>query len=155
MNNRILIDTGPLVSLFDAGDNNHKKAINFLKKCEYRFISTLAVYTEVSYFLSINQKAQQDFFDWVIHRGIIIADINQHDISRITELMKKYSDLPMDFADASLLVTAEKTGIMEIVSSDNDFDIYRLNGKKKLNNVYYSDLMRRRRTKGSGGAEKN
>lgn len=142
MNNRILIDTGILVALFDVGDNKHKDALGFFKKCEYRFISTLAVYTEVSYFLSINQKAQQDFFDWVTHRGIIIADINQHDIPRIAELMKKYSDLPMDFADASLLVTAEKSGIMEIISFDKDFDIYRLSGKKKLNNVYLASLLK-------------
>jgi predicted nucleic acid-binding protein len=42
----------------------------------------------------------------------------------------------MDFADATLVVTAEKTGIKEIISLDKDFDIYRLPGKEKIRNVY-------------------
>ena len=103
---------------------------------EYSFISTLAVLTEVSYFLSANIKAQYDFYEWVTYKGVIISDINQHDIPRILELTKKYADLPMDFADATLVVAAEKTGIREIISLDKDFDIYRLPGREKIRNVY-------------------
>lgn len=136
MNERILIDAGPLIALFHPKDNNYSLIKDFFNKYEYRFISTLAVYAEVSHHLKFNPQYQQNFFEWVTLRGIILADINQHDIPRIAELMKKYADLPMDFADASLLVTAEKTGIMEIISFDKDFDIYRLPGNKKLKNVY-------------------
>ena len=102
----------------------------------YLFISTLAVFTEVSHFLSVNIKAQIDFFEWAMFHGVIIADINQNDLLRISELTKKYADLPMDFADASLVVAAEKTGIKEIISLDKDFDIYRLPGREKIKNVY-------------------
>jgi len=42
----------------------------------------------------------------------------------------------MDFADATLVITAEKTGIREIISLDRDFDIYRLPGKEQIHNVY-------------------
>jgi len=111
---------------------------NFLIRNKFCFISTLAVFTEVSYFLSVNPNAQQDFFEWVMHKGVIISDINQHDIPRIAELVKKYTDLPMDFADATLVVTAEKTGIKKIISLDKDFEIYRLPGKEKIKNVYYN-----------------
>jgi predicted nucleic acid-binding protein len=55
---------------------------------------------------------------------------------RIVELTGKYADLPMDFADATLVVTAEKTGVREIISLDRDFDIYRLPGKELIRNVY-------------------
>ena len=106
-----------------------------MKKSKYGLISTLAVFTEVSYFLSVNIKAQQDFYEWVTYHGVIVSDINQHDMPRIAELTKKYADLPMDFADATLLVTAEKTGIKKIISLDKDFDIYRL-GREKIKNVY-------------------
>ena len=136
MPDRILIDAGPLVALFHTGDNHHRKVRDFLLNHQYSFISTLAVFTEVSYFLSENKNAEQDFFKWVMLKGVIISDINQHDIPRIMELTAKYADLPMDFADATLVITAEKTGIRKIVSLDKDFDIYRLPGKEKIRNVY-------------------
>ena len=86
--------------------------------------------------LDFSVNAQQDFYEWVIRHGVIIADINQHDMPRVAELIKKYSDLPMDLADATLVVTAEKTGIREIISLDRDFDVYRLPGRELIHNVY-------------------
>jgi len=133
---RILIDSGPLVALFDADDRYHSEVKNFLTKHQYRFISTIAVYTEVSHMLSFSVYAQRNFYEWTNCNGIIISDINQHDMPRIIELTTKYSDLPMDFADATLIISAEKTGIREIISLDKDFDIYRLPGKEQICNVY-------------------
>jgi predicted nucleic acid-binding protein len=135
---RILIDSGPLIALFDADDHHHQKIQAFIKKTQFCFISTLAVFSEVSHMLDFSVNAQQGFYQWVMHKGVIIADINQHDMPRLIELTKKYSDLPMDFADATLVVTAEKTGIREIISLDKDFDIYRLPGKELIRNIYYS-----------------
>ena len=53
-----------------------------------------------------------------------------------SELTEKYSTLPMDFADATLVITAEKTGIRKIISIDRDFDMYRLPGKEQIRNLY-------------------
>ena len=134
----ILIDAGPLIALFDSSDNFHNKVNVFLSKKSYRFISTLAVFTEVSHMLDFNTHAQHDFYEWVMCKGVYIADINQNDMPRIVTLTEKYSDLPMDFADATLVVAAEKTGICEIISLDKDFNIYRLPGKEKIFNVFHS-----------------
>ncbi|MCL2251423.1 MAG: PIN domain-containing protein [Treponema sp.] len=136
MPDRILIDAGPLVALFHSGDNHHKRVKEFFIKNHYSFISTLAVFTETTYFLSVNINALRDFYEWVMHKGVIISDINQNDIPRIVELTEKYSDLPMDFADATLVIAAEKSGIRKIISLDKDFDIYRLPGREKIKNVY-------------------
>jgi len=133
---RILIDSGPLIALFDADDKYHRGVRNFFKEHQYCLISTLAVFTEVSHMLNFSVKAQLDFYEWVMYKGVILSDINQNDIPRIMELTEKYADLPMDFADATLVVTAEKTGIREIISLDRDFDIYRLPGKERIRNVY-------------------
>ena len=136
MHDRILIDTGPLVALFHTGDNFHRSIRDFLGKNQYRFISTLAVFTEASHLMSVNVNAQQDFYEWAVYHGVIICDINQHDLPRIAEFTKKYSDLPMDFADATLVIAAEKTGIRKIISLDKDFDIYRLPGREHIHNVF-------------------
>jgi uncharacterized protein len=46
---------------------------------------------------------------------------------RMRELMEKYSDLPMDFADASLVTIAEVLNLDRIFTLDSDFKIYRVN----------------------------
>ena len=132
MHGKILIDSGPLIALFDVDDKFHKEVQDFFSKHDFGFISTLAVFTEVSHMLDFSVNAQQDFYQWAMHHGVIISDINQNDMLRLVELTKKYEDLPMDFADATLVITAEKTGIWEIISLDKHFDIYRLSADKSL-----------------------
>lgn len=132
----ILIDAGPLIALFDSSERHHRPVRAFLKKRPWRFVSTLAVITEVSHILDFDYRAQKDFYRWVMLKGVIISDINQNDFPRIAELTQKYADLPMDFADATLVVTAEKTGIRRIISLDRDFNVYRLPGKEAIQNVY-------------------
>jgi len=136
--NSILIDAGPLIALFDSSERHHHKVREFLKEHSYRYVSTLAVLTEVSHMLDFSIKAQKDFYEWVMYKGVIISDINQNDMPRVVELTDKYADLPMDFADATLVITAEKTNIREIISLDKDFDVYRLPGKERIHNVYRS-----------------
>lgn len=41
-------------------------------------------------------------------------------------LMQKYRDRPMDLADASLVVAAERLGLHRVFTLDSDFHIYRL-----------------------------
>jgi hypothetical protein len=136
MLNTILIDTGPLIALFDKDDKYHKKIIDFIKNKNYKFISTTAVLTEVTHMLDFNVNVQILFLEWVMKEGLIIHEIKQENIIRIIELTKKYCDRPMDFADATLVIAAEQTGIKKIISIDSDFDIYRLPGKVKIENVF-------------------
>jgi predicted nucleic acid-binding protein len=132
----ILIDAGPLIALFDSGDKHHGGVRSFLKKNPYRYVSTIAVFTEVSHMLDFNSKVLRDFYEWVMYKGVIISDINQNDMLRLIELTDKYANVPMDFADATLVITAEKTGIRQIISLDKDFYIYRLPGKEQIKNIY-------------------
>jgi uncharacterized protein len=71
-----------------------------------------------------------------MNEGVILQEISQKDMFRIVELSKKYSDRPMDFADATLVIAAEKTGIREIISIDSDFNIYRLPGREMIQNIF-------------------
>ena len=132
----VLIDSGPLIALFDASEKHHRSVRAFLKKHPYRYVSTLAVITEVSHMLDFSTAVQRDFYEWVMCKGVIISDINQNDMPRLVELADKYADLPMDFADGTLVITAEKTGIREIISLYKDFDVYRLPGREWIRNIY-------------------
>lgn len=134
MLNTVLIDAGPLIALFDRDDTYHTSILEFIKKTNYRFISTTAVLTEAMHMLDFNVVVQIGFLEWIMKEGVIIHEIKQSDIKRITELTKKYDDRPMDFADATLVIAAEERKIRQIISIDSD--IYRLYNKVKIENIF-------------------
>jgi len=66
----------------------------------------------------------------MLKRGLFaLAHLSSDDADHACDLMGRYTDTPMDFADASLVVTAEKTGITRILTFDRHFYAYRINGK--------------------------
>jgi hypothetical protein len=136
----ILIDTGPLIALFDKDDKYHMGIKDFIKKNRFKFVSTAAVVTEVTHMLDFNINAQIGFLEWIIREGLVLHAISQKEIIRVIELCKKYQDRPMDFADATLVVTAEQTGLREIISIDTDFDVYRIFKKERIENIFRRKL---------------
>lgn len=130
-----LIDAGPVIALFDNSDQYHLQVLNFLREYEGRLISTWPVLTEVCYMLDFNTQTQLDFLDWVRDGGIEIHNLEQWQIGGIREKMEKYSDLPADFADTSLLEVAKARNIKNIITIDRDFGIYRLSKGKGLTNL--------------------
>ena len=132
---KILIDSGPLIALFDASDKYHARAINFIKNNKSILITTIASVTETLHLLDFNRNAQIDFLEWVNKGAVEIQNIENSDFSRIRELISKYRDLPMDFADACLVFLAEKLNINMVATIDRDFTIYRIKGRRKFNVV--------------------
>lgn len=130
-----LIDAGPIIALFNKNDKFHHQIKAFLKDYQGFLTTTWPVVTEVSHMLSFNVQTQIDFLTWIKLGGVLIEEIHAKDIERIIELSKKYSDVPMDLADSSLIVIAELTGINEIISIDKDYYIYRTKTRKALNNL--------------------
>jgi len=129
---KILIDSGPLIALFDASDKYHHDAVNFIKTNKYPLVTTLASITETLYLLDFNRNAQIDFLEWV-HRGAVeLQHIGNNDFGRLKELTEKYRDLPMDFADSCLVYLAEKLNLNTIATIDRDFTIYRIQGRRKF-----------------------
>ena len=129
---KILIDSGPLIALFDASDKYHHEAVNFIKTNKCPLVTTLASITEALHLLDFNRNAQIDFLGWV-HRGAVeIHNIENNDFKRLKELTEKYRDLPMDFADSCLVYIAEKLKLNTIATIDRDFSIYRIQGRRKF-----------------------
>ena len=129
---KILIDSGPLIALFDRDDKHHLPSVEFIKNNRSELITTLASITEVLHLLDFNRNAQVDFLSWVNGGAITVEPITVDDFHRLKELIVKYADLPMDFADACLVYLGEKLNIDRIATIDRDFDIYKLKGKKSF-----------------------
>jgi len=127
---KILIDSGPLIALFDRNDKYHLASLKFIKNNNSELVTTLASITETLHLLDFNRNAQIDFLGWVNAGAVTLEPISSDDLQRIKQLTIKYSDLPMDFADACLVLLGEKLTISTIATIDRDFDVYRLKGKK-------------------------
>ncbi len=127
---KILIDSGPLIALFDSSDKYHEKSVDFIKTNKYPLITTLASITETLHLLDFNRNAQIDFLEWISRGAVEIHNIENNDFKRLKDLTEKYRDLPMDFADSCLVYIAEKFNIHTIATIDRDFTIYRIKGKK-------------------------
>lgn len=136
MQNRAVIDSGPLIALFDRDDEFHERIKQFLQQYCGRLYSTTPVLTEVTHLLDFSITSQLDFLRWVHSGAIELIDINQADLKVICQLTEKYADRPMDFADASLVLVAEKLRLEQVISIDEDFFVYRTPSNRYLQNLF-------------------
>jgi uncharacterized protein len=132
----ILVDAGPLIALFDKDDRFHAPALAFLKNFSGKLLSTWPVITEASHLLGFNVKVQVSFLEWMQRGALTLLSIERPHLERIITFMNKYADVPMDLADASIMVMAEATGVMDVFTIDADYYIYRTKSRKALNNVF-------------------
>lgn len=120
---KTLIDAGPLIALFDKDDNYHMPVKRFMASYEGILVTTWPVITEVMYMLDFNVNVQMDFLYWIERGALNIAPLDKRHIMRMIELSEKFSDVPMDFADATLMVVSETQNIKEIITIDSDFKV--------------------------------
>ncbi len=126
----VLVDTGPLVAVVDVSDKDHRRCVDALKRLSDSMISTWAVITEAAYLLGQTQNpvdSQDALLETLDRQVVVIAELGREDIPRIRALIRKYRDLPMDLADASLVRVAERDAIRQVFTLDRrDFEVYRL-----------------------------
>ena len=128
-----ILDTGPWVALIDRSESRHTDCVQWLKNFSGRLYSTEAVLTEVLYILNFSITAKCAALDFVLESVVEIVPSNIESLKKTKNLMKKYADLPMDFADATLVCLATQTGMQNIVTFDKkDFGIYKLPKKKSF-----------------------
>jgi hypothetical protein len=127
----VLMDTGPWVALIDRSEERHEECVQWLRDFRGNIFSSEAVLTEVLYLLNFSSRARSAALDFVLSGAIISVPPSLESLKRVKKLMEKYKDIPMDYADASLVSIAEDLSITEVVTFDvKDFSIYRLSSKQ-------------------------
>ena len=130
---RVIMDTGPWVALVDRSESRHGECVEWLKQFEGEIFTSEAVLTEVLYLLNFSSKAQSAAFDFILTGAIVLVPSSIESLKMAKRLMEKYQDLPMDFADATLVSLAHDLSIDHIVTFDRkDFSIYRLHKKRSF-----------------------
>jgi predicted nucleic acid-binding protein len=123
----ILVDTGPLVALFDPKDREHECCVNELKKIRQPLRTTVPVLTEAFHMLGPASIGSDRLREFVLKAGLPVWWLQRATLARAFELMDMYADHPMDLADASLVVAAESLGTRRVFTLDRkDFEVYRV-----------------------------
>lgn len=139
----ILADSGFWIALGNRRDRHHERAVRAAKKYSAEgFVTTWPVLTEVVHLIAHRvHPAQAVAFVRDVTRGAAtVADLPDSALHRIETLMQRYANLPMDLADASLVVLAEEYGEGRILSTDaRDFGGYRWKNRKPFTNVLLAD----------------
>lgn len=134
----IIADTGFWVALLDRRDNLHQKARACAAQIYEPLITTLPVITEVCYLLQTRcgPKLSVEFL-LAQQEGLFqIFMLGKSELARMAILMRQYENLPMDLADASLVILAEHLGYGRIVSTDQrDFNAYRWKNHHHFHNL--------------------
>jgi predicted nucleic acid-binding protein len=120
-----LVDTGPLVAAFRHIENKDPFtpwAVNLLRFLPYPLFTCDAVLTEAGHFLRSSAKLLE-----AVKRGLLVSRFDtQAAAPRLAQLVEKYADRPMDFADACLVCMSEQTRDCKVVTIDRaDFTVYR------------------------------
>jgi uncharacterized protein len=127
----ILLDTGVFVALLDRSEKYHGRCAEFLRSFAGHIYTTEPVLIETIYLLGPSARTQEACIEFILRGGATLVPQSSASLERAAALMKKYHDVPMDFADATLVVLAEETGIHEILSLDlRGFAVYRMHGRK-------------------------
>ena len=132
---KTLIDAGPCIALFDRDDRYHDQVKKVLQTFRGMLVTSWPVVTEVSHMLDFDQRVQVNFLRWIERGAVEIAALSSDDLPGIITLTEKYADKPMDLADATLLIIAERENIDDILSIDRDFSIYKTARGRVLNNL--------------------
>ena len=121
-----LLDAGPLVALVHASDQEHDRCRTALASIRRPLCTVWPVITEALYLLDFSWEAQDAVWAMLEEGGVTLIALDDGDVPRMRELMRKYRDLPMDVADAALVTVAEREGITRVFTLDRrDFEVYR------------------------------
>lgn len=127
----MLLDTGPLVALLDRSERNHERCLEVFHEYRGRLLTTEPVLTEAVYLLGPAFSLQKPALEFVLRGGADLVALTPKSLRRVTQLMEKYADIPMDFADATLVALAEETGVNRVFSLDRrGFATYRIGSRK-------------------------
>ncbi|MBK6864740.1 MAG: VapC toxin family PIN domain ribonuclease [Ideonella sp.] len=134
----VLVDSGPLIALFNGADRWHGSVVAWLQaNPAAALLSTWPVATEVCALLArrIANDAALDFLRWAQRGGIALDGAAPGTLTDVLRISERFASLPFDLADASIAEAAARLRVKHVLSIDADFDVYRDRGGRALVNL--------------------
>ena len=128
---KLLLDTGALVSILDRSQAHHVECRRVFDEWSGIIVSTEAVLTEAAYLLAGVRGGAASCVDFFVRGGAVLVPSTRSSLQRVRALLEKYADLPMDFADGTLVALAEELDTTSVFTTDRtDFSVYRVRGRR-------------------------
>lgn len=132
---RALVDTAAVVALINRADRHHTAAAEWFQRFRGQLLTTEAVVTETAYVLAASQNHQRAALIWFERAraaGLLVVE-PVADYAAVARIIAQYANLPCDYADASLIALAERSGVTAIATiGQRDFSIYRVRGRRRF-----------------------
>jgi uncharacterized protein len=129
-----LLDTGPLVAYLDAADRDHDRVGGVLDEFRGRLVTSGAVITEAMFLLSDTARGPALLAEFIGASNTLVYDLAQpKELKNAAALMERYSDTPMDYADATLVLLADALRLNTVLTLDRrGFSTYRTTTRKSF-----------------------
>ena len=128
----VIVDTGPIVALLDADDQQHAWVKAQFARLRPPLITCEAVLTE-SCFLIARGGGDASAVIQLAERGVIsVGQLFDTEAASVARLMRRYENVPMSLADACLVRLIELTSQSTLFTLDSDFEIYRQKGRRLI-----------------------
>ncbi|MGA3210736.1 MAG: PIN domain-containing protein [Terriglobales bacterium] len=126
-----LIDTGAILAILDPIDHWHALCAEELRRLRLPLLTSEAVLTELFHLVGCSRAQMEAAWKFVRSGALTVAPIEDAELGELQELMVRYSDRAMDFADATLVYLAKRHSLSTIFTVDRaDFLTYRIEGKR-------------------------
>jgi uncharacterized protein len=105
----IILDTSALIASLNRNDANHSHAADVIRRVEGPLVVPALIMAEVAYLVEqrLGQHVLAGFLDDVLRQAYLV-EFQEPDFLRIRQLIQRYADLPLGFADASVIACAER-----------------------------------------------
>jgi uncharacterized protein len=124
-----LTDAGPLLALLDRRDAYHLRCVSAMTAFpKVPLLTTTPCFGEAMYMLGREGGYAYQAALWKMRTNgtLRLHELTPAELDRSAVLMHKYRNVPMDFADASLVAIAETRSLRRVFTLDQDFWIYRM-----------------------------
>lgn len=133
MANELLLDTGAFVALVDRSEKRHADCVAVLDAWHGTIVTTEAVLTETLYLVGPQWQTQKVCLEFLRRGAFLLIPASRASIDRVTALMEKYRNVPMNYADATLVALGEELNTDQVFTLDRrGFSAYRLNQRKSF-----------------------
>ena len=122
-----MLDTGPIVAHLDAGDQWHVRCAKVWPTVARRCVTTEAVVTEACHLVLRGGGGAALPLQFLLAAEIPIVALDPPAQRHAASLMDRYADVPMDYADATLVVVSEALRMRRVFTTDRrGFGAYRI-----------------------------
>lgn len=132
MRERVLVDTGPLVSFLVRTAEHHDWACEQWQRYAPPLLTCEPVLAEAAHLLRREQQDIEPLLE-LVELGILeVSFCIKQELPALKQLLRRYRNLPMSLADACLVRLSELSGQCVVMTIDSDFQIYRRFSRQQI-----------------------